>query len=211
MADDQAGGGFGVKIDLGIAESIKALDAILERRGRRKQDDRLDTIDDLDAIDAIVQALFNASRELLKHFRDRLVVASRREREILIKATRDYLEDRVLLPQLLARQGQIAAKARSGRYKKQATAALTAVDGRIEEFKERIHYQGLSGVGWKELENLRDLAVKCSKTEAVADPAETSKAVDAIVEEADRAARYFDHSPLADLYQLIGEAKGYLS
>jgi hypothetical protein len=156
---------FSVKVDLGIAEVVRTVDAVLtERRNRRSKslaDIASNLSDDLDVCSQIVKALDNFFIELVAGFSR---VEIRNDPAVLtrhVEQTRHYLMRRELLPRLEEGIGAIKTAAFDPRLKdkkyRDLVTALRSLASRLTLYRDNLGRGALTGVGQNEDWNLETL------------------------------------------------------
>ena len=117
-----------VKVDLGIAEVVRSVDAIFARRHNRKTEaltDFASTLsDDLDVCSEIVKALDNLFIELVRGFSSAEITNVPALLSSHVEETRKYLSRRELLPRLEECIGAIKTASLDSRLKSQGHREL---------------------------------------------------------------------------------------
>jgi hypothetical protein len=159
-----------VKVDLGIAELIKKLDEINQRRHGRTEAFFLNIRDDLESVATIIDGLDNLFVDLARGYSDRHLVDSSELLGDHVKATQDYLYGRNLVPKLIGLQGFITQAANDHRLRSKSGAPekLSNVADRIQTYLTSINYTGPSGTGYEDLIELKGMAEKKLQGNALA-------------------------------------------
>lgn len=148
-----------ITIDLGIAETIQVIDAILSRRQNRDDNRKEDFVqnvkDDIELVSLTVNALDNAFIILVQKYGDEAVIGDPRKLKVLVQETDNYLKRRDLLPKLQIQVGAINAASHHrfvANTKAQEILEHLAVS--LKDYRDRLGY-GITGVGHGFLEQLQ--------------------------------------------------------
>ena len=154
-----------IKVDLGIAEVIKSVDAIIARRHDRKAESLADfasnLFDDLDVCSEIVKALDNLFIEIVRGFSRPQITSVQSLLNDHVEETRKYLSRRDLLPRLEECIGAIKTASLEPRLKPQENRelvlALRSLASRLQFYRDKLGRGAITGVGQTEDWNLETL------------------------------------------------------
>jgi hypothetical protein len=208
-----------LKVDIGISTLINKLDEIHERRTKRTEEFFKDIHDDLESVAAIIDGLDNLFVFLALGYSDRRLVSDSEQRDDHVKATKDYLNGRNIVPRLIRLQGFITQAANNQRLRSKSGAPekLSTVAEQIQTYLQSINYEGESGTGYQELTELTQMAGEKNQGNQGAPqrnhgkPAIDNEKVDKIIAYADKALRNRSYALSASLQRLIGEAQGLIA
>jgi hypothetical protein len=199
-----------LKVDLGIAETVGAVDAIIARWQNRETEvlsDFLSNLDDaLDATTKIVNKLDDLFVDLVRGFADREIIDNQVLLQTHVKETRKYLQKRDLLPRLEQCIGAISGAAvdprLAGRAYREMVSTLRSLVARLTEYRNQLGRGGITGVGQLEHWNLETL---CEHALGYQYGGGTiKKATDEIAEEV---LRNHDFDLSDSVHRLIGKAR----
>jgi hypothetical protein len=154
-----------VKVDLGIADVLRAVDAILDRRRNRKTEALTDFAsnlsDDLDVCSKIVNALDSLFIELVRGFSNPRITHDPALLGGHVEETREYLTRRDLLPRLEECIGGIKASSLDPRLKSQdhreLVLTLRSLASRLKFYRDELGKGAITGVGQTQDWNLETL------------------------------------------------------
>lgn len=154
-----------VKVDLGIAELVRAVDGILTRRHNRNTEALADFAsnlsDDLDACSKIVKGLDDLFIELVTGFSSAKITHDPALLSAHVEETRKYLSRRELLPKLEECIGAIKAASLDSRLKggehRKLVLALRSLASRLQLYRDNLGRGAHTGVGQTEDWNLETL------------------------------------------------------
>lgn len=148
------------KMDLGVADVIRAVDEIMSRRRNRRADDLADLCDDLEAVHEVVSRLDSLFMDCIVGFTDPGLVEDPDLLRNHVAVTRSYLTRRELLPRLEHSIGALRAAAANQRFAAnvQMVGAVYELLQRLERYRGGLGEGGVTGVGHYYLRRLCDLA-----------------------------------------------------
>jgi len=154
-----------VKVDLGIAEVVRSIDAIIARRHNRKTDALANFAsnlsDDLDVCSEIVKALDDLFIELIRGFSSAEITKDPELLKSHVEETRNYLRQRKLLPRLEECIGAIKTASLDSRLKsrdhRELVLALRSLASRLQFYRAKLGRGAVTGVGQTEDWNLETL------------------------------------------------------
>jgi len=161
-----------VKVDVGIAEAIRAIDEIVARRQSRKTKALADFAailsDDLDVCSEIVKTLDSLFIKLVRGFSDVKITNDPSLLSSHVRETREYLSRRELLPRLEECIGAIKTASKDSRLKSrdhsELVSTLRSLASRLEFYRNKLGRGAMTGVGQTEdwnLETLCEHALGC--------------------------------------------------
>lgn len=199
-----------IKADLGIAEVIRAVDGILNRRHTRKIETLSEflssVVDDLDGCSEIVKALDDFFIRLVSGFEDTRITRDPDLLSLHLAETRDYLMDRDLLPRLLNLMGSIEAASLDSRWKTKEyegfASALTKLSSQLQTYRQSLGMSGRTGVGQMEEWNLETLCERALNLQR------GGGLLDITLEEiAEQVSRNHDFGVSESIFGLIGKVR----
>jgi hypothetical protein len=199
-----------VKIDLGIAEVVRSVDAIFARRHNRKTEALADFAsnlsDDLDVCSEIVKALDNLFIELVRGFSSAEITNVPALLSGHVEETRKYLSRRELLPRLEECIGAIKTASLDSRLKSQdhraLVLALRSLASRLQFYRDKLGMGAITGVGQTEDWNLETLCERALGYQYGG--GKLALAVEAIAEEV---FRNHDFDVSDNIHRLIGTVR----
>jgi len=150
-----------IKVDVGVAEVIRTLDEINQRRQGRQREFLDDIADDLDAVHLIVNALDNLSLDITQGFAEREIIEDDNLLREHVRAAGNYLRRREIVPKLVDLQGHIELVSNDRRLRGRSGAPemLSSLAQEIQGYLQSVqNYRVPSGVGYQELNEMRDMA-----------------------------------------------------
>ncbi len=199
-----------VKVDLGIAEVVRSVDAIFARRHNRKTEALADFAsnlsDDLDVCSEIVKALDNLFIELVRGFSSAEITNVPALLSSHVEETRKYPRRRQLLPRLEECIGAIKAASLDSRLRSQdqreLVLALRSLVSRLQFYRDKLGRGAITGVGQTEDWNLETL---CER--ALGYQYGGGKLALAIEEIAEEVFRNHDFDVSDNIHRLIGTVR----
>jgi hypothetical protein len=202
---------FTVTLDLGIGECITTISEIRERERLRDREARADVLSHLSAelqvIHEIIVKLEDIFITLVVGFTDRDVLQSYDRLQDLVTATRKYLTERRLLPELEKSMGVVSDATTdedlTNHIHPQMVEALNSLNWRLTQFRDQLGRAGLiTGVGVMHLDTLRCLGEGYLASLDRGDPDVAAR--DSLFAVADEAIRTYDFQLSGRIRPLIG-------
>jgi hypothetical protein len=144
-----------ININLSIAETITAIDKIVERIAARKaaqqQDFFADLRDNLDVIYAAVNALDNMFVVLVDAYSDKDIIDNPGYLKELGQLTKSYLTTYQIVQRFEPSKGAIQGAANDPHISApQLKTALSTLSWKLEEYRNSLGFHGItSGIGWQ--------------------------------------------------------------
>jgi hypothetical protein len=207
MGSETGGGPLSVKVDFGIAEVIRAVDQVLERRRRQRNQTLADfgsnLSETLDATGKAVRALDDIFIRLIAGFADSEITHDGTRLKGHVAETRKYLRERNLLPKLEECIGAVKSDSLDGRLKareyRDLVSALRSLASRLQSVRDSLGKGALTGVGQMEQWNLETLCEKATGCNYGG-----GKIADSLEEIAEEVRRNNDFDISDDISRLIG-------
>lgn len=199
-----------VKVDLGIAETVRVVDEMLSRRRNHRSEALADFVanlcDGLDASSEIVKALDNIFIELVRGFASKTITGDQTLLNTHIEETRKYLTGRNLLPRLEDCIGVISAASvdplMRDRAYRDIVSTLRSLTNRLQFYRDQLGRGGITGVGQTREWNLETLCERSLKYQY------GGGKIDITIEDmAEEVLRNHDFDVSDNLHRLIGKAR----
>lgn len=199
-----------VKVDLGIAETVRTVDKILLRRRNRKSEALADFVanlsDGLEASSEIIKTLDNIFIELVRGFASKTITGDQTLLDAHVEETRKYLTSRDLLPRLEDCIGVISAASVDSRMKdrtfRDIVSTLRSLTARLQLYRDQLGRGGVTGVGQTQEWNLETLCERSLKYEYGGGKIDIT-----IADMAEEVLRNQDFDVSDNIHRLIGKAR----